>query len=135
MAQRPRVGRKTVQDVRAYFTANTSRDHLPITYIAVEGDVLYATITLDVEDLELPGYEDVSPWLVSLYVEKAQRGRGLGRQLIRHAIAEASRLKLPLLYLWTENLQAMYLALGWRELERTQFHGHDITVMRRDFAN
>ena len=51
------------------------------------------------------------------------------------AVDEASRLKLPSLYLWTENLESMYLQLGWRMLERTQFHDHDITVMRRDFIN
>jgi len=66
-------------------------------------------------------------------VEKNHRGRGLGGRLIRHAIDEALRLKLSSLHLWTENLEPMYLGLGWRGLERTQFHGHDITVMRRDF--
>ena len=29
-------GGKTVEDVRAYFAANTSRDLLPITYVALE---------------------------------------------------------------------------------------------------
>ena len=127
-------GGKTVEDVRLYFTANTSRDLLPITYVAVEEGRLCGTVTLDVEDLDLRGYEDVSPWLVCLYVEKAQRGRGLGRRLIQHAMAEALRLKLASLHLWTENLEAMYLKLGWRALEQTQFHGHDITVMRSDFC-
>lgn len=126
-------GGKTVEDVRAYFAANTSRDHLPITYVAVEEGRLCGTVTLDVEDLDLRGYEDVSPWLVCLYVEKNHRGRGLGGRLIRHAIDEALRLKLSSLHLWTENLEPMYLRLGWRGLERTQFHGHDIVVMRRDF--
>jgi GNAT superfamily N-acetyltransferase len=126
-------GGKTVEDVRAYFAANTSRDRLPITYVAAEEGRLCGTVTLDVEDLDLRGYEDVSPWLVCLYVEKAHRGRGLGRQLIHHAMDEALRLKLSSLHLWTENLEPMYLQLGWRVLERTQFHGHEITVMRRDF--
>jgi len=42
-------------------------------------------------------------------------------------------LKLSSLYLWTKNLEPMYLQLGWRVLERTHYHGHDITVMRCDF--
>ena len=128
-------GGKTVEDVRAYFAANTSREHIPITYVALEEGRLCGTVTLDVEDLDLRGYEDVSPWLVCLYVEKAHRGRGLGGQLIQHAKDEALRLKLSSLHLWTENLEAMYLQLGWRVLERTQFHGRDITVMRSDFDN
>ena len=126
-------GGKTVEDVQAYFAANTSRDRLPISYVAVEEGQLCGTVTLDAEDLDLRGYEDVSPWLVCLYVEKAHRRRGLGRHLIQHALEEALRLKLSSLHLWTENLEPMYLQLGWRVLERTQFHGHEITVMRRDF--
>jgi GNAT superfamily N-acetyltransferase len=126
-------GGKTVEDLQAYFAANRNRAHIPITYVAVEEGRLCGTVTLDVEDLDLPGYEDVSPWLVCLYVEKARRGRGLGRQLIHHAMDKALRLKLSSLYLWTENLELVYLQLGWRVLEQTQFHGHDISVMRRDF--
>lgn len=126
-------GGKTVDDIRAYFAANTSRDQIPITYVAVDDGQPCGTVTLDVEDLDLRGYENISPWLVCLYVEKSHRGRGLGGQLIQHAMAEASRLKLSSLHLWTENLEPIYLKLGWRALERTQFHGHDITVMRRDF--
>ncbi len=122
-----------MEDVRAYFAANTSRDHIPITYVAVEQGRLRGTVTLDVEDLDLRGYENVSPWLVCLYVDKVDRGRGLGRELIHHAMDEALRLNLSSLHLWTENLEPMYLQLGWQVLERTQFHGHNITVMRRDF--
>jgi N-acetylglutamate synthase-like GNAT family acetyltransferase len=66
-------------------------------------------------------------------VEKAERGRGLGGRLIQHAIAEAVRLRLSSLFLWTENLERMYLELGWRVLEQREFHGRAITVMRRDF--
>ena len=124
---------KTVEEVGNYFAANTSREKIPITYIAVEKERLCGTVTLDVEDLDLRGYEHLGPWLVCVYVDKAQRGRGLGRQLVHHAVDEAVRLKLSSLYLWTENLQAMYLQLGWRVLERRQHHGHDITIMRRDF--
>lgn len=125
-------GGKTVEDVGEYFAANTSRDRIPISYVAVEKGQLCGTVTLDVEDLDLPGYEEVSPWLVCLYVEPAHRGRSLGRRLIQHAIEEAERLKLASLHLWTENLEAMYGQLGWQILQRTRFHGHDITVMRRD---
>ena len=92
-------GAKTVEDVATFFAANTSRDCIPITYVALEGGQLCGTVTLDVEDLDLRGYEDFSPWLVCLYVEKVERGRGLARWLIEHAIVEAARLELSSLYL------------------------------------
>lgn len=126
-------GEQTVEDVQAYFAANTVRDRIPISYVAVEEGRLCGTVTLDVQDIDLQAYKDCSPWLVCVYVEKKQRGRGLGRQLIHHAVNEALRLKISSLYLWTENLEPLYQKLDWRLLERTRLHGHDISVMRRDF--
>ncbi len=126
-------GAQTVGDVETYFAANTVRDRIPISYVAIEDGRLCGTVTLDVEDIDLHAYKDFSPWLVCLYVAESQRGRGLGRELIEHAVNEALRLKIPSLYLWTENLASLYQRLGWLVLERTQLQGHEITIMRRDF--
>jgi GNAT superfamily N-acetyltransferase len=125
-------GEQTLEDVEAYFAAHTVRNRIPVSYVALENGRLCGTVTLDVEDVDLHRYRDFSPWLVCLYVNRSQRGRGLGRRLIQHAVEEALRLKVSSLYLWTENLEPLYQQLGWQILERTQLHGHDITVMRRD---
>jgi GNAT superfamily N-acetyltransferase len=127
-------GEKTLGDVVDYFSSNRNRERLPITYVAVEANDPLGTITLDVEDLDLRGYENISPWLVCLYVAETARARGIARKLIHHAMAEAVRLKIGTLHLWTENLEDVYGSLGWRVVERTRFHNHDITVMRRDFC-
>lgn len=126
-------GEQTVADVERYFTANMVRDRIPLSYVAVEEGRPCGTFTLDVEDVDLHRYKDLSPWLVCVYVDKKHRGRGLGRRLIHHALDEALRLKVISLYLWTENLESLYTRLGWRMLERTRLHGHDITVMQLDF--
>ncbi len=126
-------GEQTTEDLERYFAANSVRDRIPLSYVAVEEGRLCGTVSLDLQDIDLLRYKDFSPWLVCLYVDKKQRGHGLGRRLIDHAVDEAVRMKTSSLYLWTENLAPLYEELGWRELERTQLHGHDITVMRRDF--
>ena len=52
--------------------------------------------------------------------------------LVRRAVEEATRLKIPSLFLWTSTAEALYLKLGWRAIERTDYCGQRIlsTQMR-----
>jgi ribosomal protein S18 acetylase RimI-like enzyme len=66
------------------------------------------------------------------------QGRGLGRQLIEHAAAEAHRLHLPALRLYTnaamiENL-FMYTYLGFVETHRAAEKGFNRIYMRLDLS-
>jgi ribosomal protein S18 acetylase RimI-like enzyme len=66
------------------------------------------------------------------------QGRGLGRQLIEHAAAEAHRLHLPALRLYTnaamiENL-CMYTYLGFVETHRAAEKGFNRIYMRLDLS-
>ena len=68
-------------------------------------------------------------------VDPGMQGRGLGRQLMDHAAAEAKRLGVPALHLYTniamtENL-AMYGHLGFVETHRATEHGFHRVHLRR----
>ena len=64
-----------MEDVRAYFAANTSLDQIPITYVAVEEGQLCGTVTLDVEDLDLRGTRmSRRGWSVSMWKEPTAAG-------------------------------------------------------------
>ena len=71
-------------------------------------------------------------------VEPKAQGKGLGRRLIKHAAAEAHRLRLPALRLYTnaamiENL-SMYMDLGFVETHRVVEKGFNRIYMRRDLT-
>jgi ribosomal protein S18 acetylase RimI-like enzyme len=67
-------------------------------------------------------------------VDPAQQGKGLGRQLIRHAVAEATRHRPSAIRLYTnaamtENL-SMYARMGFVETHRVVEKGFDRIDMR-----
>ena len=67
-------------------------------------------------------------------VDPAQQGKGLGRQLIRHAVVEAKRHRLPAIQLYTnaamsENL-SMYARMGFVETHRAVEKGSHRIYMR-----
>ena len=72
----------------------------------------------------------------NIAVDPACQGEGLGRRLMEYAVAEANRLRLPALRLYTnvlmtENL-SIYAHLGFVETHRgTTAKGFDVVYMRR----
>lgn len=58
-------------------------------------------------------HADLTPWLSSVYVDPAYRGRGVGTALTRAVERKAWDLGWSRLYLCTWNAQSFYESLGW----------------------
>src|SRR5439155_10150697 len=105
-------------------------DRVPTTLVAVsEDDGLLGSVSLVLDDL--PGFERLSPWLASLYVRPDRRGAGLGGRLLEAAVAEARRLGVHRLYLFTPEHEGYYASRGWSVVERASAGGQPVPIMSR----
>jgi len=51
---------------------------------------------------------------------------------MRRAVEEATQLNLERLFLWTASAESFYLKLSWQPVERTEYCGKSIVIMRMD---
>ena len=119
----PRIGREPAPMV-ADFPAEIAAGHT----VVVEADGRIAGYMIAWPETDAYFIDNVG-------VDPAMQGRGLGRQLMDHAAAEARRLSLAALRLYTnvamtENL-AMYAHLGFVESHRATEHGFHRIYLRR----
>jgi len=116
---------------RREFEASRTDGQLPITLIAVERDELLGTVSILLNDL--PGREDLNPWLASLLVLPEHRGRHVAtflieqaeQCLIEHGHSEA--------FLFTEAAGGLFQKLGWEPYEPANTNGHAVMIFRKVF--
>jgi GNAT superfamily N-acetyltransferase len=117
-----------LHNMQQYFTD----DFLPSLFVAVEQGQLLGSSSIVADDLaQRP---DLSPWLANVYVHAAQRGKGLGQQLVQHAIQQAQQAGFDALYLFTADQQAFYSNMGWQVVDTTSVEGTLQTIMRYTFT-
>ena len=110
----------TVDEATGELAAHDRPGMIPATLVALDaGGGWLGSVSLLREDH--PQITRYSPWLASLYVRPQARGHGLGRALVRRAVAEAAALGTLRLYLYcTAALAGWYLAQGWRHHQSLQ---------------
>lgn len=105
-------GSEGSRDFFASIIANSQREgELPLTFVALEGEVLLGTVGL--WRCDLISRQDLWPWLAALYIDEGQRGRGLGERLQRHVVEYASSLGFESLYLYSA-CKTYYERFGWQ---------------------
>jgi len=105
----------------------SNRDRIPLTVVALEGTEVLGAASLIEHDMETR--MELTPWLAGVFVGEAYRRRGIGAKLVRRIMAEAGKLKVPLLYLYTVHSERFYAGLGWALIERTSYLDHKIVIM------
>jgi GNAT superfamily N-acetyltransferase len=110
--------------------AQTDPDRIPTTFVALDGDEALGSACLVFDDL--PTHLELNPWLASVYVTPAARGRGVASALVRRVVQQAAAIGVARLYLYTENARGLYEKLGWQVIATDHFEGSPITIMAID---
>jgi len=114
-------------------TEAAGREGIPSIFIAVSGDQLVGSAALVQNDMDTK--LDLTPWLAAVYVKEGFRRQGVATGLIARCETEAARSNASAWYLYTEFASGLYEKLGWRHLERCDYKGVTVDVMRKQITS
>lgn len=103
---------------------------LPQTWISLDGERVTGAATLSATDMHTR--PELSPWLVGVYVNADDRGRGIGSILVAYVVEQARQMSIETLWLFTPDQERFYRRLGWQTVERTHYWDEDVVIMRID---
>lgn len=114
------------------FEARARRSGLPTGFVAVAGAEVVGVASLVSCDLD--SHPHFTPWLASVLVSPAHRGRGIGSALCERVAGEARGLGFSSMYLLTFDKQRFYGRLGWSVLEPGLHFGLPATIMAKTLS-
>lgn len=91
----------------------TTDSPLPRWYLMMKGDKIIGSYGLITNDFI--SRQDLYPWFCALYIDKEERGRALGAELLEHGVKEAAALGFKNLYLATDHI-GYYEKYGWSHI-------------------
>jgi GNAT superfamily N-acetyltransferase len=119
----------TPEKTRAWVRDHAQRDALPLAVVALVSGVPVGAACIRATDLA--SRPDLGPWLGSVYVVPDHRRRGIGRQLVARAEAEAWRLGIEKLFLFTYDQEELYASLGWSFVAHCENRGRSAVIMEK----
>jgi len=110
------------------FAGHMNDKDLPITFIALDGDVPSGMCSLRENDGIRP---DLTPWLGSLVVDPKYQKQGIGKMLIDVTVDKAKELGFKKLHLFAidPTIPEYYQRLGWKKIGVDEYKSHPVTVM------
>lgn len=123
-----RSGAATESEDRAMLNRNAMNRNLPLTLIAVSQDRLLGSVTIVECDMDIRA--ELKPWIGQLYVDRGERGRGIGSALVRAAVERSGKLGFRRVYLYTSGtLPNFYERIGWTWRENVHDRDKNRTAM------
>jgi predicted N-acetyltransferase YhbS len=108
-----------------------------------QGGVPFALVTEDdgevcgnilVIDNDEPARPALGPWIAAVWVDQAQRKRGIAQAMIDEAVRRTAALGITRIYLVSRPaLRPFYARLGWQEIE-DEVGEHRLVVWMRDLS-
>jgi predicted N-acetyltransferase YhbS len=120
-----------VSALKQFFEEGFKEKKLPLALVAMKNEHPVGTVSLKRYEVETkPLFEN---WLGSLYVQSSFRSIGIGSNLIKAAEAQAKRLGIKTLYLYTrhQSIATYYAKCGWRRIEQHLYNGRKAIFMEK----
>lgn len=124
-------------DAEREFVAMAQAGSNDLTWVAFDdaaadtsADAVLGSVSLVASD-DLDGYDHLTPWLASLFVTDAARGRGVGTALVDALLEAAREAGHEVVYLFTSGQQHFWASRGWSVVDHIDTEGHPATVMAR----
>ncbi len=104
---------------------------IPATYVAeIEGEIV-GSASIVVSDM--PERPELTPWLASVFVDPNARKKNVGRTVVQRVMQHAREIGVKTLYLYTPDREHFYRHMGWQTIEKLEYHGANVTMMKIDF--
>jgi GNAT superfamily N-acetyltransferase len=111
------------------FQSEPHDGRLPQTLLALDENRLVGSVSVVFNDL--PGREDLNPWVASFYVIEEARGHGVGGQLLAAAEELLRAQGIQQGFLFTETAQRFFEKRGWRRFESADANSHPVLIMTK----
>lgn len=121
---------RPLERTEARVASRTALVGLEQCFVVLEGDTPAGTASFVAEDSD--SRPDLTPWLASVFVDPAFRGRGHARVLVTAVESAARSAAVPTLWLFTRTAAPLYAALGWQAAGEIVEQGKPQLLMRRD---
>jgi len=119
-------------NARAEFLGEKANGSLPATLVMHDGPELIGSVSIVFGDC--PARPEWDPWLASLYVVEAWRGRGYGLELVHAASALAVAAHVPRIFVFTESAENLFALCGFEMLEQTTLQGSPIRILTKSLS-
>lgn len=105
-------------------------DEIPMTLLYYLDGNLIGTAGIDHADMST--HPELTPWMVSVYVDPRYRRKGIGTALCQRIIDEFVCLGIKTAYLFTPDQENLYARLGWYTILREEYRGEQVVIMKLD---
>jgi GNAT superfamily N-acetyltransferase len=96
-------------------------------------DRCLGSIALVQED-DLEGFDDLTPWIAAFVIDPELRHKGLGRAVVEMVEAWSRVQGIHTLYLWTDIYAPWYASQGYSEVAKTKVGEIDAVVMKKELS-
>lgn len=124
---------KSFEETQRLFTPVPRSTWLPRTFVLLDDERPAGMASIVEHDFE--SRPELTPWLAAVVVDRAARGRGNSRALVRFIEDFARQNGVHTLWLFTWSAEGLYAKLGWQAVERLEQNGHEVVVMKRNLSS